>query len=155
MRIVRSLPDVHEAHGGSLPVPLYLVGGFAFPFMINNLLNSVVRPSLPLSRPSSSFPPFVSYPLFLLPTACQTGSTHRHVNHSQGFPWTIRIWALFTCLAYTLALSTLRPRLPVVRPTRGEARGGFARVDLKVLRNPVVLVMVRPSPREVWGLPVG
>lgn len=60
-----------------------------------------------------------------------------------GFPWTILIWAAFTFVTYGLALMTLKPRLPVRTPTRGEARGKFMPVDTSFLKSPIVIIMAR------------
>ncbi|KAK4701779.1 hypothetical protein P7C70_g4451, partial [Phenoliferia sp. Uapishka_3] len=58
-----------------------------------------------------------------------------------GFAWTVRIWAAFTCVAFGCALLTLRPRLPVAKPKRGESRGRFLPLDLSFLWTPTVLIM--------------
>lgn len=58
-----------------------------------------------------------------------------------GFPWMCRVWALFTAVAFGGSLLVLKPRLPVVRPTRGESRGRWIPLDMSFVYNPLVLIM--------------
>lgn len=60
---------------------------------------------------------------------------------SVGFPWMCRIWAGFTAVAFGCSLLVLKPRLPVVRRTRGELRGRWIPLDLAFATNPLVLIM--------------
>ncbi|KAM0750468.1 MFS general substrate transporter [Meredithblackwellia eburnea MCA 4105] len=75
------------------------IGGFVFPFFIENLLERV------------------------------------------GFPWTVRIWSLTTFVLFGVSLFYLKPRVPPVKPTRGEGRGQFLPVDLSFLFSPIVILM--------------
>lgn len=58
-----------------------------------------------------------------------------------GFAWTCRVWALLTLVIYAGCVVTLKPRLPVVKPAKGE-RGRFLPLEWSWAWHPVVLVTV-------------
>ncbi|KAI5474232.1 MFS monocarboxylate transporter [Pseudohyphozyma bogoriensis] len=57
-----------------------------------------------------------------------------------GFRWTVRFWACWTLVTFTLAIATMRPRLPIVK-IRSEDRGNFAPIDVSFAKNPIVWLM--------------
>ncbi|KAK4053330.1 hypothetical protein OIO90_003942 [Microbotryomycetes sp. JL221] len=57
-----------------------------------------------------------------------------------GFRWTFITWALIVGVVFTGCVATIKPRLPMAKPNKGE-RGPFFPLDATFLRHPIVIVM--------------
>ncbi|KAK4048911.1 hypothetical protein OIV83_004467 [Microbotryomycetes sp. JL201] len=63
-----------------------------------------------------------------------------HMLQTYGFRYTFIAWAGICLIVFSGCVATLKPRLPVIKPKKGE-RGAFLPLDASFLRHPAVVVM--------------
>ena len=62
------------------------------------------------------------------------------ILHHSGFSWLCRAWAVISAAVFSLAVLLIKPRLPVIKPVKGQRT--WLPIDFKALKDPIFLLMV-------------